>query len=692
MKKENIFDNQKVTVNNEQLTILKQHFPNCFDADGKFILDAFKSIIKDKNLEFSDESYSLNWLGKSYAQLLRNDKIRTLISPCHEHNTKKENINSNNLLIKGDNLEVLKHLRNAYSGKINVIYIDPPYNTGQDGFVYKDDRQFTVEELTKLAKISDDEAQRILDFTSKGANNHSAWLTFIYPRLYIARDLLSDDGVIFISIDDNEQAQLKLLCDEIFGESNCLGPIIHNKLNSKNDTLNIQKNHDFILVYRKVANYELGKEKASIVDKKQTKRRVFNEEEQFFYLSDPLTTRGDGGTLRTRVNLGYTIYFNPKTKDFLGEMDYDSELIPLNDESKVYTNNQDLINKGYIAIRPPKVRGELGAWTWELDNFNNNKADIYIKKTRNGHTVHRKIPVDSSQVWTENNKYYVTQISDTNINSIIEYSTNKGTTALTELFGKAVFNNPKNLSMLKFLFKLTQRKNDIILDFFAGSGTTGQAVMELNLQDEGTRQFILVQLPETLDVTKSSDKNAYEFCLENNLEPTIFSLTKARLIKASEKIKSEHPNYQGDLAFKIFETLPVPKNYDPHIENLVVEDQIELFDRPELNQTIEDAILTTWTLYDRVPLECKLEPIDLAGYTGKFSLEFNTLYLINKGFGINQIKALLEKIDNVPEFIPNKIIIYGFAFDSKEQRELHEAVRNYSNKKSIDINIIIRYY
>ncbi|WP_287827136.1 DNA methyltransferase, partial [Bacteroides sp.] len=192
---ENIFDNEQVTANSKQLEILKEHFPNCFDKSGSFQLDKFKEIIEQEDLNISQEGYSLNWLGKSYARLLANENPRTLLKPDNEHNDKPENKESQNLLIKGDNIEVLKHLKYAYTGAIKMIYIDPPYNTGSDGFVYQDDRKFTPTELAELANVTIEEAKRILSFTEKGSNSHSAWLTFMYPRLYVARQLLKEDGV-----------------------------------------------------------------------------------------------------------------------------------------------------------------------------------------------------------------------------------------------------------------------------------------------------------------------------------------------------------------------------------------------------------------------------------------------------------------------------------------------------------------
>jgi len=211
---------QKVTGNiqppNKDLELLKQKFPNCFDKNGEFDFEKFKTQLSKNEINFSKESYGMDWLGKSYARLLATDETTTLLQEDEKFNQKEENSTSENLLIKGDNLEVLKHLSNAYYEKIKMIYIDPPYNTGSDGFVYADDRKFTVEELQELAGVNEERAKHILDFTQSNSNSHSAWLTFMYPRLYIAKQLLKDDGVIFVSIDDNEVAQLRLLMDEIF--------------------------------------------------------------------------------------------------------------------------------------------------------------------------------------------------------------------------------------------------------------------------------------------------------------------------------------------------------------------------------------------------------------------------------------------------------------------------------------------
>ena len=244
--------NDSITSNSKQLEVLKSHFPNCFDKHGAFIPAKLQEIVEASGVALSKEGYSLNWLGKSYARLLANENVRTLLKANLEHNNLPENANSQNMLIKGDNLEVLKHLMGAYSNKVKMIYIDPPYNTGSDGFVYQDDRKFTVEQLSHLAGIDEDEAKRILEFTDSGSNSHSAWLTFMYPRLYLAKQLLRDDGVIFISIDDNEQAQLKLLMDEVFGEDNFIADVVWEKRFTRNNDAKLMSFvTDYVVFYRK---------------------------------------------------------------------------------------------------------------------------------------------------------------------------------------------------------------------------------------------------------------------------------------------------------------------------------------------------------------------------------------------------------------------------------------------------------
>ncbi|MDM1545382.1 site-specific DNA-methyltransferase [Ignatzschineria indica] len=681
MKEQNIFDNSNVTASSSQLAILKQNFPSCFDKNGNFIIDSFKEIVKDNSLDFSQESYSLNWLGKSYAQLLRNEKPYTFIKPDHEHNNKKENVNSQNLLIKGDNLEVLKHLRNAYTEKIKMIYIDPPYNTGFDGFIYQDDRKFTKEELMQLAKVSEYEAQRILDFTSKGSNSHSAWLTFIYPRLYIARELLREDGVIFISIDDNEQAQLKLLCDEIFGEENYISvlPTIMN-LKGNNAEFGFAGTHEYTLVYSR----NLAEVKISEYPLEDHLLEEWLEDDISFYKKGAgLKATGQEDKREDRPKMFYPIFFKNNTLILPTEQEFESltnkEDNSFNDEN-LYSLIQEYEKKGYKTILPYSGQ-EYGRWRWgfSLKNKKLYQTDTILNydKKNNSYSIYKKQRPSIGDLPTRKPK---------SIFYKPEYSSGAGTSIIQQLFDNVkIFNNPKPLALITDIIYLTtnNNSNDIVLDFFAGSGTTAHAVIDLNAEDNGNRQFILVQLPEETDKKSEAYKAGYN---------TIFDITKARIEKVAEKIKQDNPEYEGDLGFKIFETMSLPNHYDNEIVELSIDSQIEMFEGAKDNPQLLEAILTTWTLYDRIPLTDSLKNLLIDKYEAQYSNQHNTLYLMKPNFTTENIKTLIEKIEVDDGFIPEKIVIYGFNFHSKIQRELDEALRSYQNKKSLNIDLIVRYY
>lgn len=376
-----------------------------------------------------------------------------------------------NFLLEGDNLHSLKLLEKTHKGKIDVIYIDPPYNTKNKDFVYDD--KF----------VGEDDTFR-----------HSKWISFMYERLKIAQKLLSEKGAIFISIDDNEVAQLKLLCDEIFGVENCLGVIIQNKMNAKNDTIDIQKNHEYILTYRKKANYIAGtKIKPTLIKREVKLRPAYKEGDGYYYIGDAITTRGEGGTLNARPNLGYTVYYNSKTGDKVAIADYDVELAKTsNSKEAIYRHRPDMLKEGYEAIIPPNVRGKLGCWTWSLEKFNEQKKDIIITGKSGNYAVKKRTFVSEKDIEIVDGKMFYSSNIETNSKSVIEFSTNEGTNVLTDIMGKrALFNNPKNESMIKYLLSLIGNKHASVLDFFAGSGTTGQAVMDLNKEDGGKRHFIL---------------------------------------------------------------------------------------------------------------------------------------------------------------------------------------------------------
>ena len=535
---------QTKDITDENIAKLKALFPNAVteikDDDGNvreaIDFDVLRQELSHEIVDGREERYQFTWPDKKKAMHEANTPINKTLRPVVEDSVGKDGtpggFDSENLYIEGDNLDVLKLLRETYLGKIKMIYIDPPYNTGND-FIYDDDFAEDSDEFKERDFQFDELGNRMVQNNESNGRFHTDWLNMMYPRLKLAKDLLSEDGVIFISIDDHEQANLVELCDEIFGIVNRIGPIIQNKQNAKNDTLNVQKNHEFILVYRKQMLLMGTTVLPTLIRSSEMYRDVFEENGEYYYLNDPITTRGEGGTLNARPNLGYTVYYNPITQDFIGVMDYDIELAhSSNDESKIYTIDATLISRGYVPIRPPKVRGKLGCWTWELSRFNSQKNIIKITGKPGAYAVRKITFVDRNSVLKRDGKLQYYSLSNTNSRSIIDFSTNDGTNVLKKLMlDIAIFNNPKNLDMIKYLISLVKDPQLIILDFFSGSATTAHAVMQLNAEDGGHRKYIMVQLPELTDEKSEAYKAGYK---------NICEIGKERIRRAGRKILAEH--------------------------------------------------------------------------------------------------------------------------------------------------------
>ncbi|MPX29299.1 site-specific DNA-methyltransferase [Moraxella catarrhalis] len=647
------------TGENSSIALLKQHFPQCFDKDGLFLPDKLAEQLQTANVPVSREYYTMNWLGKSYARYLCDCPPITLLGEDSAHNTQSQNQHSQNLLIKGDNLEVLKHLKNAYANQVKMIYIDPPYNTGSDGFVYQDDRKFTPDELAKLADMSTDEARRVLDFTAKKSNSHSAWLTFMYPRLYIARELLKEDGVIFISIDDNEQAQLKLLCDEVFGEENFVANIIWQKKTGASDEDNVAIITEYILMYRKTDQFVAGKNNDSY------DLNRYNQQDEYFeqrgnYYTDNL----DRGGLQYSDSMNFGI--------------------KCPDGSLVFPNGRSQrVEEGWI-------------WKWSKEKvkwgFENGFLEIK-KSTRKecGWAVYYKnyLFVDNEGNPIERSAPYKNLIIDDVLNT-------DATLELKTLFKEnKVFSSPKPSLLIEKLIALVKFDNDdVFLDFFAGSGTFAHGVMLSNISQKSNLKFICVQLPEDLDKAlkeatgkqKSVVNNAIKFLDSINKEHNIFEITKERIIRSAQKIKSENPDYQGDLGFKIFETMPDFRATDDEISP-----QLEF---PEmLHANLEpkqyETLLTTWCVYDGNALTQSVQSVELGGYSA--NLCGTTLYVVYPDFDSVAIKALLDKLDHDADFIIERIVLFGEMVESAKQRELKQALDTYNNKKNVHLSLLVRY-
>ena len=646
MRVQDIFDNKNITANSKQLAILKQNFPQCFDKSGKFDIEMLSQILGIENIK--KEGFELKFLGKSYARLMANLNPKTLLMPDIDHNSKNEN--AQNLLIKGDNLEVLKHLKNAYFESIKMIYIDPPYNTGSDGFVYKDDRKFSVDELSSLTGISQEEAKRVLEFTAKGSNSHSAWLSFIYPRLYIARELLRDDGVIFISIDDNEQAQLKILCDEIFGEENFVGNFKWIKTATPPSlSKTLRRKMEYILCYSK--KQILG----------------FNGDE----------ISGGDMPLLNSGNRNVILNFPPN-----------SVIFKIDDGIYIKSNKDRVILLDDLEIQCSKNKNSFrlqGEFKWTQETLNEeilNGTKLIVKSNKfairyERNEIRNKLPAD------------ILSKDECNV-----LTNEEATKEINELFHCKVFDTPKPISLLKYLIRISTADNDIILDFFAGSGTTAHAVMAQNLEDGGNRKFILVQLDEKIDERNS--KVAYDFC-KNELKsdnPTIFDITKERILRAAQSLSlSLSLSLSRDdarLKFKIFSTVPLLKSYlDKYLDGDSDTKEPNLFPKNELSKDDFTALLTTFAVYDGIKLTDELKRVDLGGYEAYYAQK--KLYLINENFNGKNLKALVEKIDSDKEFAPEKIVIYEPSFESTRWRELDEAIKNYANKKNLQISLIARH-
>jgi len=518
------------TENNENklLSFLKEHYPSVI-KDNEINLQELKAIA-GLPIDEKVNGYGLNFVGRNFARAKYAQKTEKEL----RLNTKmSKNIDTTqNLVLKGDNLDSLKILKNHYSGKIKCIYIDPPYNTDSDEFVYPD--KFDKEELEVLglANLSEDDFAR-MDFSFKTKKSHNGWLAFMYPRLLLARDLLSKDGVIFISIDDHEQANLKLLCDDVFGEENFVGQITVVNNPRGRDYGGIAQMHEYLLVYQKTSEAILNDLS------NPNKEFPFSDSYGGFELRE-LRNRNIAFNKENRPNLYYPFYINP-------DKELDNELLEISLEP----------TKNSIELYPKESQGYKTVWRWGKDKSkeNINKEIAAKKMTDGGYMIvekYRKSSKMARSVWADK-----------------EDNSEKGTLLVKDLFdGKKYFDFPKSMEMISKIVEMGSNQNDIILDFFAGSGTTGHAIMQLNAEDGGNRKFILCQIDEPI----KEDKPAYKFCIENNLPPVISSITIERLKRAGEKIAKEieaenkktglfeeDKKQIPDIGFKVFDSVEAPK-------------------------------------------------------------------------------------------------------------------------------------
>ena len=492
------------------IEMLGQIFPNCLtetiNADGKLVraidFDKLRQELACEVVEGAEERYQFTWPDKRAAIRLANAPTNKTLRPCREESVDFDN--TENLYIEGDNLEVLKLLRENYLGKVKMIYIDPPYNTGND-FVYNDDFAKGVDEFKAQSGLFDEEGNRMADpmvqNTESNGRFHTDWLNMIYPRLKVAKDLLADDGVIFISIDDGELDNLRKVCNEIFGESNFIADIcLVNNLKGRNDKKYIARANERLLMYVKSKNFE----EYGLAIKDETLKEYKESDSRGKYRLLELRKRGGADTRAERPNMYYTFYVNPTT----GRVSLE----------------QDVFHTE-IAV-PMKSNGVEGRWRWGIDTARKNINYILARKVQgtDKYNVYEKDYLEGEDGCR--------RIRPKSIMSGSAYSTDLATKEYRALMSPIDFSSPKPVAMLKDLieYATSPKEEYIILDFFSGSATTAHAVMQLNAEDGGNRKFIMVQLPEKTDEKSETYKAGYK---------NICEIGKERIRRAGRKILTE---------------------------------------------------------------------------------------------------------------------------------------------------------
>ena len=591
-------------------------------------------------------------MGRNYANLIAATDTETIVVPDEAHNSKPENAASENIYITGDNLDALKHLLKSYSGSIKCIYIDPPYNTGNDGFVYSDSFNFTAAQLEQRLGVDEEKAARILDLTSRRSASHSAWLTFMASRLFLVRDLLTDDGVIFISIDDNEQANLKLLCDSIFGEENFVAQFNWRKKTGANDEKDIATMTEYIICYSKskelsIADNIWKRDETAIKKSRYTLSDEFVEERGKFYY-DTL----DRGGLQYSDSLNYGI--------------------KAPDGGIIYPNGRDkFVNDGWI-------------WKWGKDKIEwglKNKFLEFVpsnKSAASKYTIKYKV-----YEFVDNEGKRREQKGRAYSNLILSPINQQGNSDIKEIFNNQVpFSNPKPISLIKYLINTIKTYDSIILDFFSGSATTAQAVMQLNAADKGRRKFIMVQLPEVTPQGSPARNAGYA---------TIDRIGMERIRRAADKIREENPLFAGkmDLGFKHFTLHSVARNtldrldkFDPHAA-LTDDDILKTFGR--------ETVLATWLVSDGYGFAAKPQELRLAKYTA-YTIGWHIYLLEGGNFDNNSMVALIEKYGNDPAFNPTEIVAFGYSFNYEQTEMLRSNLRMlYDGAKHLKAELHIRY-
>ena len=500
---------------------LKDIFPEAFE-EGKIDFDVLKQLLRGE-IDEKDERYGLNWNGKHRARQLALTPSMGTLRPSPEESV--DWTATQNLMIEGDNLEVLKLLQKSYTGKVKLIYIDPPYNTGKD-FVYPDDFRDNIKNYLELTGQVES-GRKITTNPETSGRFHTEWLNMMYPRIKLARNLLKDDGVIFMSIGDQELGNLLLMGNELFGEENQVGIITRVSKKTSNKGNHLAPSKDSLLVYAK--NIELLPPFMEVVDEKY---------------SDRFEGKDDRGDYALVGLYQAALDPRPNQRYWIECPDGTFAIPPGNTLPDVVSDGRNVI---------PKT-SEDRVWRWSFDSYLKKKDLIVFKKTAKSPL---QTPDRSRSSWNVYTKYYLEDRLEEGIRPrdfLDDITNDRGTADLKPLGLNDVFTFPKPVDLLTRIMTWIADTGALCLDFFAGSGTMGQAVFEINQLDGGHRRFVLVQLPEPT---------------ENPQFPTISEITKERLRRAIRKIKQEKQVFSGDLGFRVFKLDSSNiRSWDPNPENL----------------------------------------------------------------------------------------------------------------------------
>ncbi|WP_309130845.1 DNA methyltransferase [Brevibacterium sp.] len=623
-----------------KLARLRAALPEYFDKDGGFRFDRLQDVLSSTDVSMTREGYELKFLGKSYAKYLTSTRTETVVVPDLEHNAEATNSESENLYIVGDNLDGLKHLLGSYAGKVKCIYIDPPYNTGSDGFVYVDDFGFTAKDLTEKVGLDEDEAERVMAL--QGKSSHSAWLTFMFPRLELAKELLADDGVIFISIDDNEQANLKILCDEIFGEGNFIEDYIwESNFRPDNSSRIERENSQHVLAY--------ARNKSAVIS----------------LVGAQKSTEGLPSLTKSSMN-PTSLTFHPDWVDIR----LPDGLYLAGERRSGYILETDLVVQNG---RAQATFGLTGRMIWGqpyLEEQVANGTRIVIKGE--GFVPYSRKLETAALAPT-------TLIPRESVGDVLAANAE-----IKSLFNEQVFSHPKPTTLVSYLLNTvtSMDKNALVLDFFSGSGTTAHAVMSMNSRDLGSRKFIAVQWAEATAPGSVADKCGYS---------TIDEVGRERIRRAAQKVKSES-NADIDYGFRLFrleqpseKTLDELQSFDSN-ENAVLLSG-NFVSKFAFNGTPGDEVaLSTWLLQDGFGLTPEVNVVLLDEY--ELQVCEDSAYVIEPGLSSASVQVLVSKIET-GELDLKRLVVFGYSVSFSVMHELRQNLKSLRSGQTV--SVIERY-